>query len=143
MADVLDAQAGLVRRASGRVELWQVAAPTHRLSVLERPAGGAGPHSGVRAPSPELLNALPPVRVGAERESARGRLAPGTPGRLLVLADATDSRWVATLNGEPLDTRTAWGWAQAFVVPAAGGVLEVHYEQRSRHVAVGIQARCC
>ncbi|MCU1588206.1 MAG: family 2 glycosyl transferase, partial [Frankiales bacterium] len=139
VVDVLDAQAGLVRRASGRVDLWQVAAPTHRLSLLNGPLAVQALTAGVRAPSPELLNALPPVRIAAHRESARGRVAPGDAGRLLVLADATDPHWVATLNGERLDRRTAWGWAQAFTVPAEGGVLEIHYEQTSRHVALAIE----
>jgi hypothetical protein len=116
-----------------------VAAPTHRLSLLSGPLAVQALRAGERSPSPELLNALPPVRVGANRESARGRVAPGEAGRLLVLADAVDSHWVATLDGQRLDRRTAWGWAQAFTVPASGGVLDVHYEQTSRHLAVGIE----
>jgi hypothetical protein len=63
----------------------------------------------------------------------------GPPGRLLVVADAASRGWRATVDGAPLDRRTAGGWAQAFVVPAAGGRLEVSYDQGPRHRALAGQ----
>jgi hypothetical protein len=52
---------------------------------------------------------------------------------LLVLADAASRGWRATVNGVPLEKKTAWGWAQAFVVPRAGGRLQISYDQAPRH----------
>lgn len=73
-------------------------------------------------------------------EAASAQLASGEANRLLVLADATDSKWHATLDGIPLVRATAWGWAQAFTLPASGGQLEISYSQTSRQVSLGIQA---
>jgi hypothetical protein len=63
----------------------------------------------------------------------------GAPGRLLVLSEAASRGWRATVDGTPLDRRTAWGWAQAFVVPAGGGRLELSYDQSPRHRALAGQ----
>ncbi|MCW2542645.1 MAG: conserved rane protein of unknown function [Frankiales bacterium] len=139
VAAVLDAQVGLVRRASGAVELWQVTAPSHRLSVLSGPLAEQALQSGMRAPAPELLNTDPPLPIATGAEEAQGKVAKGDPGRLLVLADAVDSRWVATLDGKPLTSHTAWGWAQAFSLPPGGGALELHYRQTSRQVSLAAQ----
>jgi GT2 family glycosyltransferase len=139
VAAVLDSQVGLVRRSSGAVALWQVAAPTNRLSLLSGSLAELAQEDGQRAPTNEILLAAPPVKVPAGQETARGKIPAGDPGRLLVLADAADDHWVATLDGKRLGSRTAWGWAQAFAVPASGGQLELHYEQGGRRTALAIQ----
>lgn len=138
-AAALDAQAGLSRRASGRILLWRVAAPTARLTLL-RPGMAAAALRGDRGPSRELLRVAPAVTVPAGRERARAKLPAGPPQRLLVLADAASRGWRASVDGVDLDRRTAWGWAQAFVVPAAGGRLELSYDQGPRHRALAAQA---
>jgi hypothetical protein len=46
---------------------------------------------------------------------------------------------LAALWWVPLERRTAWGWAQAFVVPAGGGRLELSYDQGPRHRALAAQ----
>lgn len=135
---VLDVQTGLVRRTTGSVVLWQVVAPAARLSVLE-PHLAARALAGERAPTPDLLRASRPVLLPAGREAARAKVAAGRAGRLLVLADAADPRWVATLDGKPLRRRTAWGWAQGFALPEAGGTVVLHYDQTSRHIALGVE----
>ncbi len=136
---VLDAQAGLVRRAGGRVLLWQVVAPAARLTVL-RPALAARALTGERAPTVDLLRTDRPTSLPAGPEGARGLLRAGPAGRLLVLADAADPGWRASLGGRLLPRRTAWGWAQGFVLPAAGGQLVLTYRQSSRHTALGVEA---
>jgi hypothetical protein len=55
---------------------------------------------------------------------------------LLVLADAKDGGWRARLDGKDLPRRTAWGWAQAFEVPAGGGHLELSHAQGGRRTAL-------
>jgi len=134
----LDAQPGLVRRASTPVLLWQVLAPTARLSVLP-PAAAASALLGARGPSRALLRTAPasPLRAGVE--GAADQVPSGPDGRLLVLADAEDAGWRATLDGRPLPRRTAWGWAQAFALPVGGGRIEVHHEQGRRHAWLEVE----
>ena len=45
----------------------------------------------------------------------------------------------ATVNGRPLAARTAYGWAQAFVLPATGGRLRIGFRSGSRHVWLGVE----
>ena len=136
---VLDRQAGLVRRTSGRTVLWQVVAPASRLSVLSGPLAAAAVN-GDGAPSPDLLRADAPVPVPARAVGAAATLVPGVNGRLLVLADGTDPGWTATIDGRRLVRRVAWGWAQAFEVPASGGRLELRHAQGVRRSALTLQA---
>jgi hypothetical protein len=68
------------------------------------------------------LQALP--SRGAE---VRARLDPGPAGRRIVLAERHDAGWQATLDGVPLAPARS-GWAQAFVLPARGGQLEVTHD---------------
>jgi len=49
-------------------------------------------------------------------------LPPGAEGRVLLLGEAADPRWHATLDGRPLGPVEA-GWQQAFTLPAAGGTV--------------------
>ncbi|MCU1591804.1 MAG: family 2 glycosyl transferase, partial [Frankiales bacterium] len=138
LADALDVQAGLSRRASGRTLLWRVVAPTSRLSVL-RPAPAAAALRGDRGPTRELLRVAPPLLLPSGREAASTTVPSGAAGRLLVLADAASRGWRATLDGSPLEKRTAWGWAQGFVLPRAGGQLVISYNQSPRHRALVAQ----
>ena len=56
------------------------------------------------------------------------RIAPGQPGRLVVLAERRDAGWVARLDGRRLPATTVDGWAQGFRLPPSGGRLEVRHE---------------
>ena len=59
-------------------------------------------------------------------------------GALAVLAEPADRGWRATLDGKPLARRTAYGWAQAFVLPATSGRLRIRFDGTSPAlVAVG------
>jgi GT2 family glycosyltransferase len=138
LAAALDVQSGLSRRSSGSVLLWRVVAPTARLSLLQPPAAAAALR-GDRGPSRELLRTSPPRSLPSRREAAGTRLGPGRPDRLLVLADARSRGWSARVDGTPLPSRTAWGWAQAFVVPARGGHLVLTYDQGPRHRALAVE----
>jgi GT2 family glycosyltransferase len=138
LAADLDAQPGLVRRTSGGVVLWQVQASVGRLTVLG-PGLAKSAAGGARAPSVERLRAEPPIVLTAGPEKARVVVPSGSGGRLLVLADAVDSGWQARLGGRQLERRTAWGWAQGFVLPAAGGRLELTYDHGPRRAALAAQ----
>lgn len=139
LVDALDAQVGLVRRTSGSVDLWHVAAPAARLSVLPPPLA-ARALAGDWAPRQDLLHASPPTPLPAGAESARAVVPAGPPGRLLVLADARDGGWRVTLDGHVLPAATAWGWAQAFVLPPAGGQLRLVHTRAERLAGLVLQA---
>ena len=134
----LDAQPGLVRRSSGDVDLWRVIAPSNRLSVLP-PTLAARALSEVRAATPEELRVGRPLALHAGPEGASVDVPAGEANRLLVLADAREGGWHARLDGQPLESRTAWGWAQAFPLPAAGGHLELTHAQRGRRTALVLE----
>ena len=138
LASILDTQVGLVRRTTGPVALWQVTAPTSRLFVLP-PALAQQAIAGERAPSTELLRANPPTPLPAGAQDASARIAAGPPGRLLVLADAADSSWVAELDGERLEPRRAWGWAQAFALPSSAGTVRLHRSGGTRQLWLVVQ----
>jgi hypothetical protein len=133
--NALDAQPGLVRRTSGSVDVWRVIAPSNRLSVLD-PALAQHAVAGDRAPSPQDLRAHPPTALQAGPEGASVDVPDGDGGRLLVLADAREGGWHARLDGKALRATTAWGWAQAFELPADGGHLELSHSQRGRRAAL-------
>jgi hypothetical protein len=134
----LDAQPGLVRRTAGTVDLWRVVAPSDRLTLLP-PSLADRALAGDRGPTLDALRLAPPTPLVAGREGASLEVPSGTSGRLLVLADAREGGWRASVDGQPLTRRTAWGWAQAFEVPAAGGHLELSHTQKARQVALSIE----
>jgi hypothetical protein len=49
----------------------------------------------------------------------------GSAGRLLVLAEPAGPHWRASIAGKRLPATTAYGWAQAWRLPASGGRLDV------------------
>jgi hypothetical protein len=138
LQEALDAQPGLVRRTAGEVDVWRVVAPSNRLSVLA-PALAERARAGDRAPTPQDLRETPPVLLPTGREGASAEILPGDSGRLLVLADAREGGWHARLDGKALRPTTAWGWAQAFELPAEGGHLELSHAQRGRRAALVTQ----
>jgi GT2 family glycosyltransferase len=96
----LDQAGRLSQLTAASALVWRVTTPTGRLVELT----GSG-----RQPLP----------------GARPRVAPGPPGRLLVLAEPADSHWQASVDGHALTATKAYGWAQAWRLPATGGALSV------------------
>jgi hypothetical protein len=135
VVEALDAQPGLVRRTAGDVDLWRVIAPSYRLSVLPS-ALATTARSGARAPTQEQLQASPPTALETGVQDASTRVPDGPPGRLLVLADAREGGWHASIDGQVLTPRTAWGWAQAFELPPAGGHLRLTHAHTGRRTAL-------
>jgi len=58
-------------------------------------------------------------------------IAAGAADRVLVLAEADDSRWVASLDGHPLARSSDQGTGQRFVLGAQGGVLDYRLDTGS------------
>ena len=115
-AERLDATPGLVRSsAPDGAAAWKVELPVGRLRILDpQAATGAAGTSG-SASSAKV--------VGVDRGGAATTVPDGSAGRLLVLAEAYDQSWRASLAGEHLKPVRHDGWAQAFELPANGGRL--------------------
>ena len=148
LTDALDTQPALARRPtrSYDVSLWQTTVPTGRVQLLPPAlaavaAAPAPPTAGTgRGPSGAALAAAPPVVLAQAGEGAVADIPAGPPGRSVVLAEAADPGWRATLDGTPLTPGRGWGWAQAFALPAAGGQLVVTRDSRHRHLLLALQA---
>jgi hypothetical protein len=105
--------------------VWRSSLPTGELTVLDSAAA-------TQAASGTATSAAVAQVLDAKIGSANVDVGPGEVGRLVVLAEPADSQWHATVDGKPLVTRTAYGWAQAFVLPATGGRLRIGFGGGSR-----------
>jgi hypothetical protein len=116
---------GLARVPATSTVVYRSAAPTGELIVL--------PHG-------ERAGARGAVPLVAQPGQARLTLPTATTtDRLLVLAEGRSSEWRATLDGKPLPAATAYGWAQAWRLPAAGGTLTVARAGSSRSWLMWLQ----
>jgi hypothetical protein len=80
-----------------------------------------------------------PHPLVAHRGHSHATLPTGRSGRLLVLAEPTSTHWRATLDGKTLPSTTAYGWAQAWRLPAGGGRLDVGRTGDHRSLWLGLQ----
>ncbi|HVU74960.1 MAG TPA: hypothetical protein VHE83_18495, partial [Mycobacteriales bacterium] len=103
--------------------VWRSSLNTGELTVLS--GASASTAKGGAVP------AAPPSQVLAGSGSTVARSATGP--RLLVVAEPAQARWHATLNGHRLAPTTAYGWAQAFELPAGGGIVRVSFDSGGRH----------
>ena len=110
---------GLSRVPTEDAVIWRTNIPTGALMVLGARAAGVVA-AGADLPDDAVTTPLP-----ARPSSADTTLPDGGEGRLLVLAQPADAAWRATLDGAPLPAARAYGWAQAWELPADGGDLEV------------------
>jgi GT2 family glycosyltransferase len=117
----LDAAPGLSRitETAGAV-LWRVAP-----AGLAFDAGTVDQAARAFVVDP-ATGAATALKVGTE-DRFKVRLASGEAGRLLVLAEAADAGWRASLGGRELRAVDGTGWQQTFELPAGGGELKVWY----------------
>lgn len=116
---VLDATPGLTRLSQqDGGALWRVNREVARATIA--PASGS---------------AGTPQPVAAGPVDIRTTIPTGADGRVLRLADSASDGWSATLDGKPLTPTTVDGWAQGFELPAAGGRLDVTYDDPIGHTA--------
>ncbi|WP_369169820.1 glycosyltransferase [Streptomyces sp. R28] len=126
VARVLDATPGLSRLSEQNGSaLWRVDRQVSRAAVVAGTGSGLGSGSGSAEPQPVAAG---PVEIHTTLPS-------GSEGRVLRLADSADDGWTATLDGKPLTPTTVDGWAQGFELPAAGGRLDVTYDDPIGHTA--------
>jgi hypothetical protein len=130
LARSIDAVPGVLR-VSGQhgAVLWQLDYRTGRLRLLPPGApvvraDGSPPHTTV---------------LGAGQVESHARVPAGARGRLLVLADRRDAAWRASLDGTRLTPRRYDGWAQAFVLPAKAGRLDLGADQGLRPALLWLQ----
>jgi hypothetical protein len=105
--------------------VWHSSLATGELTLLSGTAATAARGGAVPAKAP--------TRVLPFRGDDAATIGTSTAPRLLALAEPVDSRWGATLNGAPLQRATAYGWAQAFVVPPHAGTVRVQFDSGGRH----------
>ena len=118
----IDAVPGLRRLSTNDgAALWRLSQPASRLRLVD--ADGA------------QLSELP-----AGAEAATATVPDGPSGRLVVLAERADLHWRAALDGSPLLAETVDGWAQGFVLPDAGGRLQITYDGSERTRWLTVQA---
>jgi hypothetical protein len=110
---------GLSRVPTTDAVVWRTNARTGSLVVLDAKT------ADTVAAGADLPEDATPTPLAADPGSAETTLPSGRDGRLLVLAEPMDDAWRATLDGEPLPTARAYGWAQAWKLPADGGRLLV------------------
>jgi hypothetical protein len=107
----LDGVPGLARVGSPEAGvLWQVEAVSSRVRIIA---------------SDRLRSE--PVAVPSERVGVDTDILAGERNRVVVLAEAADDGWRATLDGRPLPATTVDGWAQGFVVGDSGGRLVIEH----------------
>jgi hypothetical protein len=108
---------GLARVPATATVVYQTAVPAGELSVLDPVQAAAAPTAG----GPRT----PPALLPAANGHADTQLPAGPDGRLLVLAEPYSSGWRASVGGHVLPAMRAYGWAQAWTLPAGGGRLVV------------------
>jgi hypothetical protein len=78
--------------------------------------------------------------LGSGPVASRAAVPAGAAGRLLVMADRRAPGWRASLDGRPLTATTYDGWAQAFLLPADGGRLDLRFDPGWRPALLWAQA---
>jgi GT2 family glycosyltransferase len=107
--------------------VWHSTLATGELTVL----AGA---SATSALAGQVLATVPPVvlPVGTDPTNLHADVAAGAADRLLVLAEPATGGWHATVDGQALHATKAYGWAQAFELPSAGGEVHISFGSSSR-----------
>jgi GT2 family glycosyltransferase len=109
---------GLIRVPTAGAVVWRIDAGGGELSVVPVV-------SGRDLRTQPLPSGVDVQLVPAAAGSAHAVLQPGPAGRLLVLAETASPHWRATLDGTTLAPTHAYGWAQAWSLPADGGKVVV------------------
>ncbi len=120
LARLLNSVAGLRPvSATSAFDLWRVTGLAARVRVVE-PNG--------------TVVAVPSGPVGVS-----GAAVPAAGGTIELAEPA--GGWAATLNGQPLTSvpSSAGGWAQAFRLPAGGGVLSISHSQTGRDLLLVLE----
>ena len=120
LARLLDGVAGLRPvSATSAFALWRLQSLSARVRVVEPNGTVVGVRSG--------------------QISVTGAQAPAAGGTLELAEPA--GGWHATVNGQPLTpvASSAGGWAQAYRLPAGGGVLNISHNQTSRELALVLE----
>ena len=111
----------------GRTQVLQLAAGTHRMRI--EATGEFQVRTAVLRPTGLVAPSAVPRLVTVQRFDATHRslvVAPGAAS-LLVVPEAANRGWKATLGGHRLASTVVDGWQQAWVLPTAGGTVHLDY----------------
>jgi GT2 family glycosyltransferase len=122
---------GLARVPATSTVVYRASLPAGELAVLSgadvtAARTGAGPRAR-------------PVLLPATGGEAHALLPAGADGRLLVLAEPASTSWRATLDGRRLAPTRAYGWAQAWSLPAGPGRLVVERADGGRGIWMAVE----
>ncbi len=111
----------------GPTQLLQLAAGTHRVRI--EATGEFQVRTAVLRPTGLVAPSAVPRLVTAQHFDATHRRLVVTPGAasLLVVPEAANRGWKATLGGRRLASSVVDGWQQAWVLPEAGGTVHLDY----------------
>ena len=122
----LAAVPGLARVPATSTVVYRAATSAGELMVLD-PADASRAASGGA-----LGSAVHPHLLSVPPGGGKVAVPAGADGRLLVLAEPRSSAWHARAGGSRLVPATAFGWAQAWQLPAAGGKVTVSRDATAR-----------
>ena len=111
----------------GDTQLLRLAAGTHRMRI--EATGEFQVRTAVLRPTGLVAPAAVPRTVRVQRFDATHRRLVVAPGdaSLLVVPEAANGGWKATLGGQRLASSVVDGWQQAWVLPTAGGTVHLDY----------------
>jgi hypothetical protein len=124
---------GLDRVPTTGSVVWRGQMPTGELVILGPRVASSVTRGGDLPPDAR------PRPLTSGRGHSRADVPAGATGRLLVLAEQASSHWHASLDGKRLPATTAYGWAQAWKLPAAGGQLDVGRSGDGRGLWLGLE----
>lgn len=128
----LDATPGLARASAPKgAGMWQVGSEAGRVRIESLDDDG-------RVVSVRALRA---GQIGADVSIPPADSDAGAVSRRVVLAEAADDGWRASLDGRALRAADPAGWgAAAFELPAAGGRLRIDYVDNAHDTWLRVQA---
>jgi hypothetical protein len=124
---------GVSRVPTDDAVVFRADAPAGALTVLD-PATATRAQAGEGLPAQARPRPLP-----TRADGTTTRLPEGPAGRLLVLAEPADAGWQAAVDGRRLEPVRAYGWAQAWRLPAGAGQLVVGRDGDHRGWWVGAE----
>jgi GT2 family glycosyltransferase len=121
VVSLLDTTPGISRSSAPKnAAAWRVDAPTGRLRIV------ADGDKGVTILDSAAVRASVPI-------------TDGSPGRQLVLAEAPDSGWQASVDGVLLEPGARQPWGQSYQLPSTAGTLTLEHKSPLHSILLAIQ----
>lgn len=121
VVSLLDTTPGITRSSAPKnAAAWQIDAPAGRLRIL------ADSESGETVLDSSIVKASVPV-------------PDGSPGRQLLLSEAPDAGWQASIDGVLLEPGPERVWGETFELPSTAGTLTLEHASPVHAILLAIQ----